>query len=98
MLRVRSCKARQVPPLKRPLRVGLGGKDKKRKCTRARRDTSACAEETSMMSTPHACPGHGTCHVSSDCASCSMEGERCECGGLFFLPAVVKARGAASAH
>ena len=27
--------------------------------------------------------------ISSDCASCAMEGERCECGSLFFFSPVV---------
>ena len=49
----------------KPLRVGLGGKTKK-KCTRAGRDTSARAEEICLMSPPQAYPSHDTCYACDE--------------------------------
>ena len=52
--------------------------------------TVAISQKENLLSTYY-------CAISSDCASCTMEGERCECDSLFFFlrwcrPAVLRVR------
>ena len=82
---VRSCKGRLVLPLKNhPWWVGAGMSKNKRNALEPDVTRVHAQKRHAWCLLHKPTTGHGTCHVSSDCASCTMEGERCECGGLCF--------------